>query len=73
MFVQRSEFNSGYRIALYKNYLLLLLLLLSLGNSSFPHGARAGCKKTSSLLHYSRKIKFIHAFIHSFSLYIYVF
>ena len=25
MFVQRSEFNSGKRIALYKNYLLLLL------------------------------------------------
>ena len=27
MFVQRSEFNSGWRIVLYKNYLLLLLLL----------------------------------------------
>ena len=26
------------------------------------------CKKTSSLLHYPRKIKFIHSFIHSFSL-----
>ena len=25
MFVQRSEFNSGQRIALYKNYLLLWL------------------------------------------------
>ena len=30
--------------------------------------ARAGCKKTSSLLHYPRKIKFIHSFIHSFLL-----
>ena len=30
MFVQRSEFNSGKRIALYKNY---LLLILSLSNS----------------------------------------
>ena len=27
MFVQRSEFNSGWRIALYKNYLLLLSYL----------------------------------------------
>ena len=29
MFVQRSEFNSGKRIALYKNDLLLLSLLLT--------------------------------------------
>ena len=30
--------------------------------------ARAGCKKTSSLLHYPRKINFIHSFIHPLSL-----
>ena len=30
--------------------------------------ARAGCKKTQCLLHYPRKIKFIHSFIHSLSL-----
>ena len=28
MFVQRSERNSGYRIALYKKYLLLLLFII---------------------------------------------
>ena len=28
MFVQRSERNAGYRIALYKNYLLLLLFII---------------------------------------------
>ena len=28
MFVQRSDFNSGYRIALYKKYLLLLLFII---------------------------------------------
>ena len=33
-----------------------------------PSWARAGCKKTLCLLHYPRKIKFIHSFIHSFSL-----
>ena len=31
-----------------------------------PSWARAGCKKTLCLLHYPRKIKFIHLFIHSF-------
>ena len=31
-----------------------------------PSWARAGCKKTLCLLHYPRKIKFIHSFIHSF-------
>ena len=30
-----------------------------------PSWARAGCKKTLCLLHYPRKIKFIHSFIHS--------
>ena len=29
-----------------------------------PSWARAGCKKTLCLLHYPRKIKFIHSFIH---------
>ena len=29
MFVQRSEFNSGLRTAVYKNYLLSLLLLVT--------------------------------------------
>ena len=31
-----------------------------------PSWARAGCRKTLCLLHYLRKIKFIHSFIHSF-------
>ena len=31
-----------------------------------PSWARAGCKKTLCLLHYPRKIKFIHSFIRSF-------
>ena len=30
IFVQRSEFNSGYRTALYKNELLLVVVLLLL-------------------------------------------
>ena len=33
-----------------------------------PSWARAGCKKTLCLLHYPRKIKFIHSFILSLSL-----
>ena len=33
--------------------------------------ARAGCKKTLCLLHYPRKIKFIHSFIHSISLFLF--
>ena len=33
-----------------------------------PWWARAGFKKTLCLLHYPRKIKFIHSFIHSLSL-----
>ena len=41
-----------------KNLFLSLSLSLSLSL----------CKKTSSLLHYPRKIKFIHSFIHSFIL-----
>ena len=32
-----------------------------------PPWARAGCKQTLCLLHYPRKIKFIHSFIYSFS------
>ena len=35
---------------------------------SLSLSARAGCKKTSSLLHYPRKIKFIHSFSLSLSL-----
>ena len=39
MFVQRSEFNSGYRTALYikKNLSLLLLLQLQNGSSEFAY------------------------------------
>ena len=33
-----------------------------------PSWARAGCKKTLCLIHYPRNIRFIHSFIHSFSL-----
>ena len=40
IYVQRSEFNTSQRIALYKNY--LLLLCRSVGEASDRHAADAG-------------------------------
>ena len=53
----------------YKNKTLSPSLSLSLSmctcsiSGISPSWARAGCKKTLCLLHYPRKIKFIHSFI----------
>ena len=44
----------------------LYCTLLSISIS--PSWARAGCKKTLSLIHYPCEIKVIHSFIHSLSL-----
>ena len=48
MFVQRSEFNSGSRIALYKNY-LLLLCVASINSS------RQGCRPVNKRWHSQRE------------------
>ena len=55
-----------FLVLLYLNY----MCMCSISRIS-PSWARAGCKETLCLLHYPRKIKFIHSvysFIHSFTL-----
>ena len=47
---------------------LSLCVSLCLCSITSPSWARAGCKTSLCLLHYTRKIKCIHSFIHSFSL-----
>ena len=60
--------SAGHRSVQSSSLPLLLVLCLSV-SVSLSSVARAGCKKTSSLLrHYPRKIKFIQSFSHSLSL-----
>ena len=62
MFVQRSEFNSGKRIALYKNYLLLLDVSVFIENIGSELPARIFLLKIHSLLAAVNKV-FVEFFV----------
>ena len=63
--------NISYVLNMFGFFVLFYILLFFVNvynqqESISPSWARAGCKKTLSLIYYPSEIKFVHSFIHSF-------